>query len=119
MWYVALISLFLIGSATLTVAFGVFWADWWDLPGKYESLFGEITYISVVASIILTILLAIAATGQERWLAFSVAAILMLGFSALTIISIGGLLGPLSLLLLVFSVARLIYLRSDRCIWHW
>ena len=64
------------------------------------------------ASLALMVLWGVFATGQGRWLAFGLVAMLGLGFSALTIFSVGILVAPLGLLLLGFSLGKLLPYRS-------
>ncbi len=109
-----LIALFAAGSACLVAAFGITWARGLD---PAEERFHPVIWIllgGLGASVALTVLWGVFATGQARWLAFSLVAILVLGFSALTIFSVGILVAPLGLLLLGFSLGKLLPYRSTK-----
>ncbi len=86
---ILLVAFFAAGSACLVAAFGITWARWLD---PAEERFHPVIWIllgGLGASSALTVLWGVFATGQARWLAFSLVAILALGFSALTIFSVG------------------------------
>ncbi len=116
MWTIALISLFLTGLSLLTVYYLT--SPYWLVPLLYANDKYGWTLFGVIVPVILMVILGIAVTGQRRWLAFSLVAILMMVVSVPMLhLSIGALLGYPSLLLLIFSVARLIYLRANRGVW--
>ena len=106
---ILLVALFAAGVANLLIAFAVFWAGWLDighnhsLPGAFMGTLG------VLVSLML--LLAVAVDGKLRWVAVGLIAILVLGFSALTIASFGILIAPVGLILLAFSLWK--FLRSS------
>ena len=111
---ILLVAFFAAGSACLVAAFGITWGRWLD---PAEERFHPVIWIlsgGLGASLALTVLWGVFATGQARWLAVSLVAILVLGSSALTIFSVGILVAPLGLLLLGFSLGKLLPYRSTK-----
>ncbi len=109
-----LVAFFAAGSACLVAAFGITWARWLD---PAEERFHPVIWIllgGLGVSLALKVLWGVFATERARWLAFSLVAILVLGFSALTILSVGILVAPLGLLLLGFSLGKLLPYRSTK-----
>ena len=105
-----LVAFFAAGSACLVAAFGITWARWLN-PAEERSVIW-ILLGGKGASLALMVLWGAFATGQARWLAFGLVALLVMGFSALTIFTVGILVAPLGLLLLGFSLGKLLPYRS-------
>ena len=102
-----LAALFAAALACLAALFGVTWAKWVQpTDAAYDPLIWELIS-GLGAAATLMALWGISRGGRARWLAFSLLATLVLGFSALTILSVGILIAPVGLVLIGFSLARL------------
>ena len=112
--HILLVAFFAAGFAFLIAAFGITWARWLDPTEERSHTVIRILLGGLGASLALTVSWGVFATGKARWLAFSLVATLVLGFSALTIFSVGILVAPLGLLLLGFSLGRLLPYRSTK-----
>ena len=109
-----LVAFFAVGSACLVAAFGIAWARWLDpAEERYDAVIWLLLG-GLGASSALMVLLGVFARGQARWLAFSLVATLVVGFGALTIFSVGMLVAPFGLLLLGFSLGKLLPYRSTK-----
>jgi len=100
-----LLLIFAIGCIILFAAFAIGWANWAELPdrtGIMQVLMGS---IGVIALFLAT--MTILNSGKTRWTALTLCAILLLGFSALLIFSVGWLIAPAALVILVFSISKL------------
>ena len=102
-----LVLLFASGAVFLGVAFAIFWAEWWGPPGDRSDLVSWVLLAGLGVSAGALTTSAVLSEGRARWLAFCMVAALLLGFSALTIVSIGILIAPLGFMLLVVSAMRL------------
>ncbi len=103
---------FIVGCAVLFAAFGIGWADWGKLPNQVivmQTLMGALAVVVVLLAV-----MGVLCRGKERWTALALGAILILGFSALTFFSVGWLIAPVALALLVFSLWRLLRRRTER-----
>ncbi len=103
--------LFTEGAACLAAAIAVVWSGWPDPDGE---VYGPVIWTLIgglALSAVLMLFWGVSARGRWRWTAFALVAILILGFSALTILSIGALTGMVGLLLLGFSLGKLFSLR--------
>jgi len=96
---------FVAGCAVLFAAFGIGWAAGWELGNRIGVMEARMGPLGVVAAILVA--LCILSKGKERWTALTLVAILLLGFSGLTIASIGIIVAPVALFLLVLSLWRL------------
>lgn len=98
-----MIALFIVGLAMLIPFNGM---TWWGLWGLEGSFYGPL-FIGILAVAAVLAMIGLNAKGRERWLAFALTATLILGFSVGYLYSIGFILAPLSLILLVISIWRL------------
>ena len=101
-----LLITFIVGCAVLFAAFGIGWADWGKLPNQaivMQALMGALAVV-----VVLLVVMGVLSKGKERWKAFALDAIMLLGFSALIFFSLGWLTAPIALLLLGFSLRRLL-----------
>lgn len=98
-----IIALFILGFAMVIPFNGM---TWWGLEGSfYGPLFMGILAVAAVLAV-----MGITTKDRERWLAFTLVATLILGFSLGYLYSIGFILAPISLALLVISIRRLVIL---------
>ncbi len=93
------------GCAVLFAALGIGWADWWQLDNRIGVVQALMGALGVVAAILVA--LCILSKGKERWTALVLVAILLLGFSGLTIASTGIIAAPIALFLLGLSLWKL------------
>ena len=102
-----LAALFAVALACLAALFGVTWGNWVqpEDAGYDPLVWGLISGLGAAAALV--VLWGISRGGRGRWLAFSLLATLVLGFSALTILSVGILMAPAGLVLLGFSLSKL------------
>ena len=107
-----LVASFILGCATLVAAFGIGWANWGRLANQEvvtQALMGVL-----VATVLFLAVMGALSEGKERWKAFVLGAILLLGFSALIFFSLGWLISPVALILLGFSLWRLLHRQTER-----
>ena len=102
---VLLVALFAAGVANLLIAFAVFWAGWLKI-GQNRSL-PRVFMGTLGVLVVFMVQWAVAVDGKLRWVAVGLIAILVLGFSALTIASIGILIAPVGLVLFAFSLWKI------------
>ena len=102
-----IIASFIVGLLMLIAAFAIGWLNIGNMAVS-EQEFAIWTLVSILA--VATIVLAITAitdTGKEKWLAFTLVAVLILGFSVF-LLDIGLILfAPLGLALLIYSLIEL------------
>lgn len=103
---VMLVVLFAAGVANLLIAFAIFWAGWLGIG--HNELLSRIFMGTLGVLVAFMVLWAAAVAGKMRWVAVGLVALLNLGFSALTIVSIGILIAPVGLILLAFSLWKLL-----------
>ncbi len=106
--------LFAEGGVCLAAAIAVVWSGW---PGPDGEVYGPVIWTLIgglALSALFMLFWGMSARGRRRWTAFALVAILVLGFSALTILSIGALTGIAGLLLLGFSLGKLFSLHPGR-----
>jgi hypothetical protein len=106
-----LVVSFIVGSATLVYAFGIAYAKWWEFAERAVVASSLLGILGVVVVFLATI--GVLASGRDRWIPLSLAAILLLGFSALTFFSVGMYVVPVGLLLLGFSIWKLARRKSS------
>ncbi len=106
-----LVAIFAVGCAVLLAAFGIGWANWGELANRVGVIQILMGVLGVV--VILLAVMSILSRGKERWTALALVAVLLLGFSALTIASTGIIGAPLGLLLLGFSIWKLLHRRTE------
>ncbi len=104
--------IFAVGCAILFAAFGIGWADWGKLANRIGIM--QILMGALGVVVVLLVVSGILSRGKERWTALLFVAILLLGFSALTVASIGIIVAPIGLLLLGFSIWRLLHRQTER-----
>ena len=104
-------AIFTVGCAILLAAFGIGWADWGELANRIGIM--QILMGALGAVVVILVVLGILSRGKERWAALALVAVLLLGFSALTIASTGIIGAPLGLLLLGFSIWKLLHRRTE------
>ena len=105
-------AIFAVGCAMLLAAFGIGWADWGKLAnriGIMQILMGALGFV-----VVLLVVLGILSTDKDRWTALLFVAILLFGFSALTFASTGIIVAPIGLLMLGFSIWKLLHRRTER-----
>ena len=101
----AMVASFVVGCAVLLAAFGIGWANWWELAnriGVVQTLMGALGVV-----VALLVAMGVLSKGKERWTALVLVAILAIGFSGLTIASTGIIVAPVALLLLGLFLWRL------------
>ena len=76
-------------------------------PSDFEIVVRQLLAAIVAVAVIALVIIGATNSSRERWQAFLLAALLVLGFSALTIFSIGFILAPISLAFLIISIMRL------------
>ena len=99
-----------MGCAILLTAFGIGWADWGGLANRIGIM--QILMGALGVMVVLLVILGILSRGRERWTSLTLGAILLLGFSALTIFSVGMFVAPVGLFLLGFSIWKLLHHRA-------
>ena len=104
--------LFAEGAACLAGAIAVVLSGWPDPNGETYNPVIFTLIGGMAVSTLFMLFWGVSARGRPRWTAFALVAILILGFSAPLIFSIGILMGPVGLLLLGFSLGKLYSLRS-------
>jgi uncharacterized membrane protein len=62
---------------------------------------------ALVVAVLFLAVMAFLSKGKDRWIAFILVSALLLGFSVLSLFSIGLMVAPLALFLLVFSLLKL------------
>ena len=101
-----LLLIFVVGCIILFAAFGIGFTKWDELThrdGIVQILMGALGVTDLVLMV-----RGILGGGKERWTAFTLGAILLLGFSAFSIFSVGFFIAPAALLLLGFSLGKLL-----------
>ena len=107
MKYRGLWVVFIIGCAILIIAFGLGWAEW---GGEFAGNMGIVSVLIGALVFILGFLVAsvILIKDRQKWLALALASVLLLGFSAFTIFSVGLVTAPLSFIFLVIALWKLL-----------
>ena len=104
-----LVLLFAVGSASLAAGFATLWAGWIWSPPDEDTL---IVFLPVTGVLVISIALmvgwSVLAGGQSRWIALSLVAVLLTGYSIWWIWTVGMLLLPIGLGLFVISMARIV-----------
>ncbi len=103
---IAMVVSFIVGCTVLFVAVGIGWADWWELANRIRAM--QIFMGALGLFIAFQIAIGILNKSKERWTPLILAAILLLGFSGLAFFSVGWLMAPIALLLLGFSIWKLL-----------
>ena len=96
---------FMAGCAVLVAAFGIGYANWGTLANRIVVMQTLMSALAVVA--VLLVAMGALSQGKERWKALTLSTVLVLGFSALTIFSIGWIIALLALPFLVFFLLKL------------
>ena len=97
--------IFAVGCIILIAAFAIGYANLGDFAhriGIMQILMGAIGVIVLILAA-----MSILNNGKSRWTALTQCSIVLLGFSALTFFSIGLLIAPAALIMLVFSIWKL------------
>ncbi len=102
---------FAIGCIILFATFGIGWANWWELTNRIGIV--QILMGALGIMVVLLIVMGVLSKDKERWTALVFVAVLALGFSGLTIASIGIIMAPVALLLLGFSLWRLRHRQTE------
>lgn len=104
----ALLVIFAVGCAILVAAFGIGWGKW------VEPTYAVVGFILGAPGAIIALLVAMGIMSRDklRWTALFLAAIMILGFSALVFFSIGILFAPVGLVLLGISIWKLTHYRA-------
>lgn len=95
-----IIASFVVGVAMLIPFNGM---AWWGLEDSFYGLL----FIGILTVAAMLAIMGIIAKGRERWLAFTLTATLILGFSVGYLYSIGFILAPISLAFLIIFIMRL------------
>jgi hypothetical protein len=106
--------LFTEGAVCLAAAVAVVLSGW---PDPNDEAYDPVIWTLIgglAISALLMLLRGVSARGRPRWTAFALVSVLVLGFSALTSLSIGVLIAPIGLLLLGFSLGKLFSLQPAR-----
>ena len=106
------VAIFAAACAILLAAFGIGWADWGELASRVGIVQALMGALGVMVALL--VVMGVLCRGKERWTALALGAILILGFSALTFFSVGWLIAPVPLALLVFSLWGLLRRRTER-----
>ena len=94
--------IFAVGCLILFAAFAIGYANWGEFSNRIGIM--QILMGALGAVVLFLAVMSIPNRGKARWTALILCAILLLGFSALTIFSIGIFMAPVALLLLGFSI---------------
>ena len=100
------IAVFLLGIIALAawVGFSLVWGNWGEnLDRKYVLA----VFDTIVGCDLVLLVLGWGYRNRDRWLAFTLAAVLLIGFGLSWIYSLGGFLWPLGVILLVVSLRKL------------
>jgi hypothetical protein len=108
-----LIVSFLVGAAMLIYAFGIGYAGWWEFADRM--VVASVLLSALGVAVVFLTTMGTLARGKGRWTPFTLAAILLLGFSALTFFSLGIYVAPVGLLLLGFSIWKLAH-HPTKCV---
>jgi hypothetical protein len=95
-----LLLIFVAGCAILFAILGTVWAKWHH-DGIAQILIGALG-----VTVLVLMVRGILASGKERWITFTLGAILLLGFS-ISFFSAGFFTAPVALFLLGFSLGKL------------
>ena len=98
---------FVVGLAILAYGFGIAYAEWWEFAERWALARILLAALGIVVAFLATI--GVLGRNRDRWIPMSLTAILLLGFSALTFFSLGVYLAPFALLLLGFSIWKLVH----------
>ncbi|MDD4924647.1 MAG: hypothetical protein PHF74_07460 [Dehalococcoidales bacterium] len=98
---------FMIGILALLVMFGITVNN----QQSYESIRLALLVIFGLV-VMLLVLIGIKASENERWMALLLLGILLLGFSALTIFSVGLFTTPIALFLTIMSAWKLVHKKA-------
>lgn len=98
---------FAVGCALLIAGFGIGWVRWWELAHRIAIVQALLGTLGVV--VMLMVVSGIRSKGKARWTTLLLVAVLLLGFSALTFASTGLIVAPLGLLVLGFSIWKLLH----------
>ena len=101
----------MVGLAILVAAFGIGWANWGEFTSR--TLVMQTLTGALAAVVVFLLAMGILNKGKERWRALTLDAILLLGFSALILFSLGWLFAPVALLLLGLSLWRLLRYQTE------
>ncbi len=107
-----IVASFVAGCVVLFAACGIGWADWWELANRIGVMQALMGALGVVVALL--VMMGVLSRDEERWTALALGAILILGFSALTFFSVGWLMAPAVLVLLVFSFWRLFRRQTEQ-----
>lgn len=104
------IAVFLLGMIALAVWIGLSLA--WEILGStvWGSTgwtFASISFNTTAGCDLILLILGLVFREKDRWLAFTLAAVLLIGFGLSWIYSLGGFLWPLGIILLVYSLRKL------------
>jgi chromate transport protein ChrA len=103
---------FIIAPAVIVAAYGVVYAGWGDLPDRSSAVLA-----SMGSTLVLFLFLAVMGLldgGRDRWLAWLLASILLLGFSGV-LFDVGLVfIAPFAIFLIIYSLVNLRRSRRDR-----
>ncbi len=100
------IAVFLLGIIALAawISMSLVWGNWGEnLDRKYVLA----VFYTIVGSDLLLLALGLIFREKDRWRAFTLAAVLLIGFGLSWIYSLGGFLWPVGVILLVVSLSKL------------
>ena len=101
-----MIASFVVGFVAL-VAVIVMAVDGGPSVSDSEIVVRQLLAVIIAVAVIALVIIGVTNSSRKKWLAFLLAALLTLGFSVLTIFSIGFILAPISLAFLIISIMRL------------
>ena len=102
--------IFAVGCILLFAAFAIGYANWGGLANRIGIV--QILMGTLGIAVLTLVAISILNRGKARWTVLTLCAILLLGFSALIIFSVGWLIAPVALIMLVFSIWKLQHIQS-------
>ena len=103
--HIGLLVSFTAGCAILVAAFGIGYANWGTLVNRIVVMQTLMSALAVVA--VLLAVMGILSKGRDKWIALTLDCVLLLGLSALVFFSVGWLVAPVVVILLVFALGKL------------
>ncbi|ADJ26826.1 hypothetical protein Dehly_1545 [Dehalogenimonas lykanthroporepellens BL-DC-9] len=102
------ITSFILGLVALVVFTGITLGNWGELVNSDENRnYLRILFSLIAVFTVVLLILGVFFREKDRWLSFTLAALLITGFSMSYFYSIGPLLAPIGIVLLVISVFKL------------
>ena len=107
------ITVFTLGIIALAawIGFSLAWV-WGNLGENLDRKYVLTVFYTIVGSDLVLLALGLVFRDRARWRAFTLAAVLLIGFGLSWIYSLGGFLWPLGVILLVYSLRKLACYRT-------